>query len=196
MDKRLVYIIAGIAAIGILPVIFFVVNFYSLSVSKDITQWGALGDYFGGILNALFSFLSLIATIYIAYILTNIEEKRNQQNLKFEKDRLLREFRESEYKRINFELQKVWLSLIEPNPEIANNIIHNCIWQYRYFRTSNMHLFPFLKDEEVKNLGKSLENISELLDTRDLSNKDEILRMFIQKLDLFNQKIQTFLLES
>lgn len=179
------------------PISFFLYNFYDSEISDDIGNWGAFGDYFGGLLNCTFSLLSVIVTIYIALKLSNIEKNRNRDNLKFEKEKLLREFRESEYKRINFELQKVWSCVTDSNREDAIRTLASINWQYRYFMTSNYHLFPFLADNEVTNLHKTLQEIINLFwKEKTVEEKDEIIGKFTKDFDVLNMKMQTFLLKN
>ncbi|MDF2551373.1 MAG: hypothetical protein K0R77_648 [Chryseobacterium sp.] len=183
--------------IMMLPISFFLYNFYDSEISDDIGKWGAFGDYFGGLLNCTFSLLSVIVTIYIALKLSNIEKNRNRDNLKFEKEKLLREFRESEYKRINFELQKVWSCVTDSNREDAIRTLASINWQYRYFMTSNYHLFPFLADNEITNLHKTLQEIINLFwKEKSFEEKEEIIGKFTKDFDALNMKMQTFLLKN
>ena len=196
MKKGNLYALAGLILIlSILPAIFFIANFWGFNISKNASDWGTFGDYFGGILNSFFSFLTLVATIYIAYIISNIEENRNRENLKFEKEKLLREFREAEYKRINLELQKVWVGLTSGD-KIASDIVYNCIIQVRYFRTSNKHLFDFLDDDEMYNLSDSLENLLKYFHGDESIDKDNVIDEFVERLDGFNRILQEFLIEN
>lgn len=41
----------------------FVANFIGFNFSSDIAQWGSVGDYFGGLLNPVFAFLSFVALL-------------------------------------------------------------------------------------------------------------------------------------
>lgn len=193
---KIIYkVIITVLLIVLVPVLVFIFNFRDSYISSDISDWGSFGDYLGGILNSIISLLTLIATIYIALKISNIEEKRNERNLKFEKQKLLREYQESEYRRIGSELQKVWLAITQPQND-AKNIIYNCLLQYRYFTTTNTHLFDFLEDKEIKDLKRSLQDVFDLIqETREL-NKDEVIKGFVSNLDAFNRKFQISLLEN
>jgi hypothetical protein len=68
-------IVFGISCL-IFPLIFSI-NFYSHNISKDITDWGAFGDYISGTLNTIISLLSLIVLSYISYL---ISEQSNLEN--------------------------------------------------------------------------------------------------------------------
>lgn len=192
MGKKEIGLILIFSIFCFLPIVFFVFTFWDSMISKDITNWGAFGDYFG----SFFSFISVFVTIYIAYKLSNIEENRNIEFLKFEREKLKREFREVEYKRINLELQKVWGCLTEENIVSSKEIIFNCIIQFRYFVSSNQHLFPFLKDKEIYDLNCSLAEVQKLILDRDESIKAKVINDFKNNFDVFNKKVQTFLLEN
>ncbi|MBS7254701.1 hypothetical protein [Flavobacterium branchiicola] len=193
MTRKEIYLVVSIACIFIfIPTCLFLNTFIKSTISDDISKWGAFGDYFGGILNCL----SLFVTIYIAIKISNIEDNRNKENLKFEKQKLLREFRESEYKRINLELQKVWLGVTETDKNIAESIIYAVMMQYRYFTTSNRHLFDFLEDREIYDLKKSIDEIFNVLRRDDKSNLKSTIVDFGENLDKFNHKCQNFLLEN
>lgn len=194
--KEIYFVIFGILILSLIPVIVFLITFNNTDVSDDITNWGAFGDYMGGTLNCFFSLLSLFVTIYIAFKISNIEENRNRENLKFEKEKLLREFRESEYKKINSELQKVWICITEENSKIAKDLIYTCIFQYRYFITSNKHLFDFLNDREIFQLKKSLDEIFALVNGSNELDINAVIPKFVENLDAFNRKFQIFLLKN
>ncbi|EAA9294201.1 hypothetical protein P4464_002029 [Salmonella enterica] len=58
-------------------IMIYINNFYNFRISKDPSDWGALGDYFGGLLNPLISIITLffVAKAY----LTQKEELRKME---------------------------------------------------------------------------------------------------------------------
>lgn len=54
----------------------FLHEFYNRDWSESVEQWGQTGDYFGGFLNPIFTFLSLCTTVYIASIVNKINERQ------------------------------------------------------------------------------------------------------------------------
>jgi len=62
----ILFIILVIIIITI-PIYKFYDSFSETVISKDISKWGNFGDYFGGILNPIISFLSLLILGYISY---------------------------------------------------------------------------------------------------------------------------------
>lgn len=65
--------------IGI-PIYYYVDHFKSHEVSNDPVAWGVLGDYFGGILNPILSFLSLCILGYLTYVVAR-EANSNSKRL-------------------------------------------------------------------------------------------------------------------
>lgn len=63
----------------VIPITTFIINFKKHSVSNLISDWGAFGDYFGGILNTIISFLSLIILGLLTYY---ISKQSNDENKK------------------------------------------------------------------------------------------------------------------
>ncbi len=45
--------------------IAYVWNFHTQEISSDVSKWGALGDYFGGLLNPLFGFITLLVALRV-----------------------------------------------------------------------------------------------------------------------------------
>ncbi|OGU57882.1 MAG: hypothetical protein A2V66_17575 [Ignavibacteria bacterium RBG_13_36_8] len=60
LEKRI--IVFSIISIGIVA-IFYLVHFVSFPLSKNISDWASVGDYFGGLLNPILSFLLIILIV-------------------------------------------------------------------------------------------------------------------------------------
>ena len=58
------------------------------NITKDISKWGATGDFFGGILNPIFSFLGLLALL-LTLLQTEKALRQNEQTLKLTQQELL-----------------------------------------------------------------------------------------------------------
>lgn len=65
----------------LLPIIVFVWNFYSHSLSDDISEWGAFGDYIGGVYSVYIS----IGLYLLSRKLGRTDERRNKQRFHIEK---------------------------------------------------------------------------------------------------------------
>ncbi|MCK0147767.1 hypothetical protein MWU78_19090 [Arenibacter sp. F26102] len=61
----------------LIPTVLFVLQFKSYSISNSIAEWGSFGDYFGGILNPIISFASLVLLGYITVIVAKNSNKEN-----------------------------------------------------------------------------------------------------------------------
>ncbi|WP_304131387.1 hypothetical protein [Ignavibacterium album] len=62
--KKLEKYILGFAIFFLLcSIIFFLINFFSFPLSKRVVDWGSFGDYFGGVLSPILSFLLIILII-------------------------------------------------------------------------------------------------------------------------------------
>jgi hypothetical protein len=59
----------------IIPVIAYIIRFYSYGFSKDPTDWGTFGDYIGGVYSVI---LSIIA-IYVTYMISEREDKAKEK---------------------------------------------------------------------------------------------------------------------
>lgn len=61
---------------------FYVHNFSSTTptLSSKTTDWGVFGDYFGGVLNPVIAFSTLCATLYIAKVAHDFEQRRKQES--------------------------------------------------------------------------------------------------------------------
>lgn len=70
--------------IVLMTVLTFLLNFRTQIISDNISDWGSLGSYIGGILSPVISFISLIVLAYITYLVSrnNSEENRNLNLLK------------------------------------------------------------------------------------------------------------------
>jgi len=70
MDKgnkpnHLLWILGGAAVAAFLIVLgLYIAYFKNLSVTNDSATWGTFGDYLGGTLNPIISFLALIGLLY------------------------------------------------------------------------------------------------------------------------------------
>lgn len=79
--KKAILIFGALIAIVILvytPVYIYRNQFDASTFSDSQADWGAFGDYWGGIINAIISVLTLLVTSSIAFILYHYEKKRDE----------------------------------------------------------------------------------------------------------------------
>ena len=80
--RRLLQICWCVTALFVIATIgAYCCNFKGHGWSNNPEQWGQLGDYFGGLLNPIFSLINLVVLTYISISITRIEDKRNQWTL-------------------------------------------------------------------------------------------------------------------
>ena len=73
--------ISLVAVFVLLPIVIFLINFSEQSLSDDIEEWGAFGDYIGGIYSVYIS----IGLFLLSRKLGKTDERRNKQRLHIEK---------------------------------------------------------------------------------------------------------------
>ena len=59
----------------LLPIIIFIIEFHSYTLSNDTANWGDFGDYIGGIYSISITLLAVFLTFY----LTKKDEKRKKR---------------------------------------------------------------------------------------------------------------------
>lgn len=80
MSKVLGQLISGVYLIGIFLLGAYALFFLSSGISRDPSDWGTMGDYFGGLMNPVVSF----ATLVVAYAVW----KQQREELRHTKDAL------------------------------------------------------------------------------------------------------------
>lgn len=61
------------------PVIIFIIYFKSSEISRNVSDWGSFGDYFGGMINPIISILNLIVLGYITYLIAKNSVEENKK---------------------------------------------------------------------------------------------------------------------
>ncbi|KFE99014.1 hypothetical protein [Chryseobacterium luteum] len=81
--SRILWIIGSLISLIaiVMPVIFYVINFHENDRSTDPADWGVFGDYLGGILNPIISFLTLIITVIIAVNISGLEKRNHDESV-------------------------------------------------------------------------------------------------------------------
>ncbi|CAD2224832.1 conserved hypothetical protein [Pseudoalteromonas sp. 3J6] len=59
-----IFIVVGIAALAAISALGIFIFYFKLGFATKISDWGAVGDFFGGVLNPTFALLSLILIAY------------------------------------------------------------------------------------------------------------------------------------
>lgn len=85
-SRRLFGIIGTFMGLSLFPIIFFIYHFKDLEISDNISDWAQFGDYIGGTLNPIISYVSLLFVGFITYLVARQSDDHNLQlNLKLKK---------------------------------------------------------------------------------------------------------------
>lgn len=119
MQKTLGSLIVTVYVIGAFALIAYVVFFafiHQTGISRDPGDWGTLGDYFGGLLNPVVSF----ATLVVAYAVW----KQQKEELKATKEALEEQAKTAEQQRQEqrfFDLLRVYTQTLDSHTSDAGN---------------------------------------------------------------------------
>lgn len=86
--RELDRLLLSVLAVALMVIVIVAVRYiseFSLHVLSDQEKWGQFGDYFGGVLNPIFSFFALVAILYT--LRTQVEnneegERRHEEQLR------------------------------------------------------------------------------------------------------------------
>ena len=109
----------GIAAVAAFLIILglYIAYFKNLSVTNDSATWGTFGDYLGGTLNPIISFLALIGLLYTIH--------QQAQEMKATRDELERTAEQQSRQSEIFNLQQfesTFFSLLEQHNKVVERI--------------------------------------------------------------------------
>lgn len=80
--KWLIGLASFVALIAMVtPAYFYFKDFGDFPRSSNPSDWGPFGDFFGGILNPIISFLTLIVTIIIAVYISKIDKRNHDETV-------------------------------------------------------------------------------------------------------------------
>ncbi|MCE5311936.1 MAG: hypothetical protein LLF86_02150 [Nitrospiraceae bacterium] len=84
------------ATLLIIPSVVYFFSFHSNGISKDPANWGVFGDY----LNPFVALANLVVLVFLAYLASQFEDKRNKKTLDLQKKIQFNEIRYNAYKDI------------------------------------------------------------------------------------------------
>lgn len=108
LERLLNQLIPGIAGLLVLVLGAYIVWFSSAKVSADSGDWGALGDYFGGLMNPMISFATLLVA-YAVWKLQRVELDETKKALKDQAETAERQRREQRF----FDLLNVYYRTVD-----------------------------------------------------------------------------------
>ena len=97
------YIVAAALAISTV-FISYIINFYfklNFTISNDTAVWGQLGDYFGGLLNPILSFISVVLLIKSLRLQNEANEDLRKELINTEQTEKIRSFESLFFNMIN-----------------------------------------------------------------------------------------------
>lgn len=164
----------------IVAVLVYVNNFSKSDISKTPADWGVFGDYIGGVMNPVISFLNLLVTVYIAKMINDFSKNENTKQVLIQnriiKTQLMHEALNDFRKEINFQFQKIHDETI--NSQMIRYYIDQTIQTIDSFHKSYEHLFP-----TNKKFGDRL--INDLNDAKQkLTDRDTIRANFSRQLNV------------
>ena len=130
MDKgnkpnRLLWILGGIAVAAFIFVLErYINNFKTFPIANDSATWGTFGDYLGGTLNPIISFLALIGLLYTIH--------QQAQEMQATRDELERTAEQQSRQSEIFNLQQfesTFFSLLEQHNKVVERIEVESIYE-------------------------------------------------------------------
>ena len=155
MDKgnkpnRLLWIL-GVAAVAAFLIILglYIAYFKNLSVTNDSATWGTFGDYLGGTLNPIISFLALIGLLYTIH-----QQAQEMQATREE----LKQAAEQQHRQADiFNLQQfesTFFSLLEQHNKVVERIEVESIYE-KLHNIYNKKIYQITKREPSEELSNS-----------------------------------------
>lgn len=130
MDKgnkpnRLLWILGGAAVAAFLIILgLYIAYFKNLSVTNDSATWGTFGDYLGGTLNPIISFLALIGLLYTIHQQAQ-EMKATREELKQAAEQQRQQVEQQSRQSEIFNLQQfesTFFSLLEQHNKVIEKV--------------------------------------------------------------------------
>ena len=155
MDKgnkpnRLLWILGGAAVAAFLIILgLYIAYFKNLSVTNDSATWGTFGDYLGGTLNPIISFLALIGLLYTIH-----QQAQEMQATREE----LKQAAEQQHRQADiFNLQQfesTFFSLLEQHNKVVERIEIESIYE-KLHNIYNKKIDQITKREPSEELSNS-----------------------------------------
>lgn len=143
--------------------------FSSTPISDNPERWGQLGDYFGGTLNPLLSFISIL-------LLTR------SLNLQSETHRIVtKQFREEKKREVHRSFESKFLSLITPLTALDGIKIHHKNWKGHEVTKHDKDAIRFVEEmiDELEHSGATKSTISNQIEIIDVDDDIyEVVRRF------------------
>jgi len=140
--------------------------------------------------------MTLLVTLYIAYEISNLEEKRNIANIEYDKNKFKRELREKEYSIISENLENVWFAVTNEDRKASKDNFYTIRQRFVNFIKYKRYLFPEINAKDFQSLDNVLIGLSELV-LQDLEidspESNKLIQDFGREVNLFHRKMQGYI---
>ncbi|MBB1342597.1 hypothetical protein H5158_13240 [Pseudoalteromonas sp. SR45-6] len=122
--------------------IYFFINYFGIGFARTISDWGATGDFFGGILNPIFSFSTVLLLIYSLRLqLKELHLTREEISLTREEHKKTRKAHEEQLKYSNEISKREKSNKVIKLIEKEEQKIDSCLeWRHGDIGLDNMSL--------------------------------------------------------
>lgn len=120
------YVVSAMLAICTV-LISYIINFFfklNYTISNDTAVWGQLGDYFGGLLNPILSFISVVLLIKSLRLQNEANEDLRKELINSEQTEKIRSFETLFFNMINSQKASFDSFKIEVNTNTQNTIMY------------------------------------------------------------------------
>ena len=169
----------------IIPILFYVGNFWGQNLSDDTQAWGTFGDYFGGIFNPLIAIANLIIFIKLTLIVADMQDKSTKQSLIFEKKILSSGLMHDSIKELSNVLNTLGQN-IKANRNQTDWEILKVLQTTITFSNNYFHLFADINSQEIQD---ELNNLLRVVRTRPY-NQQNFVNTFNNYLNAKDKYIQ------
>jgi hypothetical protein len=174
----------------------FIFVFRHQRLSHNISDWASFADYIGGTTNVLVSIMTLLVTLYIAYEIAQLEDKRNLANIQYDKRKFKRELREKEYSIISESLESVWSAVTNVDRKASEVHLYAIRQRFMSFIKYKYYLFPEINAKDFQKLDNTLIELMKLPSQNlevDSQKSIELIQTFVKEVNLFHRKIQEYM---
>lgn len=159
--QKLKLIIAGLCGSAVIfSVVIYTIIFYDTPVSNNTQDWGAFGDYLGGILNPIIGIVNLVVLVYISVTIENTEERRHRNNLDSQRKMSLYTIKYDSLREVSNLLHKIQPEFVqsEEKSELKILLLNN---ELRAFVNRNSYLFENIDSStNYQKLSESIKKLS------------------------------------
>lgn len=187
----------GVCVISVV-VGLYMYNFGDGTFSINKAEWGAFGDYVGGVVNPLTALANLAFLVYVSYQISELDKARTEGELEMQKKIALYGLKNDAYKELDELLRKIQDSVLPVSDKTADEIILLRQSLVSFF-TIKRHLIKELDQSDpapiMETMTEMIEICEEILHNNRSAphaqyrvNHDRLVEDLVVRLTLFNQQ--------